>query len=323
MRYRKLGRTGMEISELGFGAWGIGQFMWIGADDATSLEALKAARDAGVNFYDTALAYGEGHSERLLARAFGSSAEVFLATKVPPKNLIWPARPDSTLAEVFPREHVLASLNTSLANLGRERVDLFQFHVWNDRWADEPEWRRTVEEIKAGGKARAIGISINDHQPSNSLRALSTGLVDVVQVIYNIFDQSPEDELFPACRRQCVGVIARVPFDEGSLTGHIRPETQFPEGDWRNLYFAGGRKREVWERVQHICADLGIKLEELPALALRFCISPPEVSTVIPGIRTPAHARANAEAVAAGALTPATLAQLRPHRWVRNYYPEH
>lgn len=321
MRYRKLGHTGMEVSELGYGAWGIGRFMWVGADDEASLAALKAARDAGVNFFDTALAYGEGHSEQLLARAFGRSSEVLIASKVPPKNLLWPAPDDARLAEVFPREHVLSSLETSLRNLGRERVDLYQFHVWNDRWADEPEWRQTVEEIKSSGKARAIGISINDHQPANSLRALATGLVDVVQVIYNIFDQSPEDELFPACRQRCIGVIARVPFDEGSLTGHIRPETQFPEGDWRNVYFAGERKREVWERVEHIRSDLGLKLEELPALALRFCVSAPEVSTVIPGMRTAAHVRANADAITSGGLTASALAQLRPQRWVRNYYP--
>ncbi len=323
MRYRKLGRTGMEVSELGYGAWGIGQFMWVGADDETSLASLQAARAAGVNFFDTALAYGEGHSEQLIARAFGRSLEVIVATKVPPKNLIWPAQPGSSLAEVFPREHVFGSLETSLRNLGRERVDLFQFHVWNDDWADAPEWRRMVEEMKASGKVRAIGISINDHQPANSLRALATGLVDVVQVIYNIFDQSPEDELFPACRRHNVGVIARVPFDEGSLTGHIRPDTKFPEGDWRNEYFAGNRKREVWDRVEQICADLGIQPSELPALALRFCISMPDVSTVIPGMRTLAHVRSNAAAVEEGPLVASALAKLRPHRWVRNYYAEH
>ncbi len=321
MRYRSLGCTGLQVSEIGYGAWGIGARQWIGAEDAQSLAALHAARDAGVNFFDTALAYGEGHSERLLARAFGASPEVIIASKVPPKNLIWPARPQSTLAEVFPRAHVLACLENSLRNLGRERLDLFQFHVWNDAWADDPEWLATVDEIKAAGKVRCIGISINDHQPANSLRALASGRIQVVQVIYNLFDQSPDDELFPVCAARSIGVIARVPFDEGSLTGQIRPDTSFPAEDWRHLYFAGDRKRQVWERVQHLCRDLGIRPEDLPAIALRFCLSSPVVSTVIPGMRSPRHVQANAGASDEGPLTPAALAIAHAHRWVRNFYP--
>lgn len=321
MHYRTLGRTGLKVSEIGFGSWGISGRQWIGAEDAGSLRALHAARDAGVTFFDTALAYGDGHSEQLLAKAFGRSREVVIASKVPPKNLLWPAAPDSRLEEVFPRDYVLECLETSYRNLGRE-IDLYQFHVWNDTWTDLPEWRQSVEVIRRSGRARFIGISINDHQPNNALHALDTGLVDVVQVIYNIFDQSPEDELFPYCQEHHIGVIARVPFDEGALTGRVRPETKFPAEDFRNQYFSGQRKEQVWDRVNKITRSLGIGIEQMPETALRFCLSSPAVSTVIPGMRTPAHAQANAAASTRGALAPAQLAELRPYRWEKNFYAE-
>ncbi|MGE5725105.1 MAG: aldo/keto reductase [Acidobacteriota bacterium] len=320
MKYRQLGRTGLKVSEIGYGAWGIGQSEWMGADDEVSLNSLKAARDAGVNFFDTALAYGMGHSEQLLGRAFGKSNEVIIASKVPPKNFIWPAQAGVSLREVFPKEYVLSSLDRSLTNLAREAVDLYQFHVWNDEWVGNEEWLSTVREIRSSGKARFLGISINDHQPANSLKVLATGLIDSVQVIYNIFDQSPEDELLPYCHKHHIGVLARVPFDEGSLTGKIRPDTTFPQGDFRHQYFGGNRKQQVWERVQRLTRDAAIPLDELPQFALRFCLSQPAVSTVIPGMRTPAHVASNAAASDAGPLSPAVLAKVRPHRWVRNFY---
>lgn len=322
MKYRELGRTRIKVSEIGFGAWGIGKGLWVGADDKQSLSTLKAARDAGINFFDTALAYGDGHSESLLARAFGRSSDVVIASKVPPRNQVWPARNGTPLRNVFPREYVLKSLDQSLANLQRDAVDLYQFHVWNDEWAHQEEWLKTVKEMRDSGKVRAIGLSINDHQPANALEALASGLIDSVQVIYNIFDQSPEDQLFPYCRQNGIGVIARVPFDEGSLTGNIRPDTTFPRNDFRNVYFKGNRKQEVWARVQKILADLQIAVEELPSVALRFCITDLAVSTVIPGMRSPERVQANVTASDAGLLPQSTIEKLRPHRWVRNYYPE-
>lgn len=322
MKYRKLGRTGMQVSEIGFGAWGIGKSEWMGADDDTSLSTLKAARDSGINFFDTALAYGDGHSEQLLARAFGKSSDVVIASKVPPLNEVWPARNGTPLRKVFPREYVLKSLDRSLANLQRERIDVYQFHVWLDEWADQEEWLNTVHDLRGSGKVRAVGLSINDHQPANSLKALATELIDTVQVIYNIFDQSPEDQLFPYCRKNNIGVIARVPFDEGSLTGNIRPDTTFARNDFRNFYFKGNRRQEVWERVSKILADTKTSIADLPTLALRFCISDPAVSSVIPGMRSPERVRANVAASDAGPLPQAMIEKLRKHRWVRNYYPE-
>jgi aryl-alcohol dehydrogenase-like predicted oxidoreductase len=320
MKYRKLGRTGLRISEVSFGAWGIGRTSWIGADDQTSRRALAAARDAGINFFDSALAYGNGHSEQLLAQSFGKADDIVIASKVPPKNHLWPAREGTTLHDVFPKEHVLECLRTTLTNLRRESIDLYQFHVWSDQWADDSEWLETVEEVRRSGQARFIGISINDHQPGNALKALETGAVDTVQVIYNVFDQSPEDELFPYCSLHDIGVIARVPFDEGSLAGAIHPDVTFPAGDFRNAYFGGSRKMEVWDHVQRLMSDAGITLEQLPDLALRFCLSQEAVNTVIPGMRNPSHVVRNTAASDHGALPEELRSRLRQHRWLRNFY---
>jgi aryl-alcohol dehydrogenase-like predicted oxidoreductase len=325
MNYRRLGRTGLEISEIGFGAWGIGQTSWIGAQDQDSIRALMTARDAGINFFDTALAYGRGHSEQLLAQVFGKSRELVIASKVPPKNGLWPAPSGVPLREAYPKSHVLECLQKTLTNLLRETVDLYQFHVWSDEWAHESEWVSTVQEIKRSGMVRFVGISINDHQPENVLQALETGLVDSVQVIYNIFDQSPEGRLFPYCQSQDIGVIARVPFDEGALTGAVHPGAAFPPNDFRNYYFGGKRKQQVWERIQQLVADAGIGVDQLPDLALRFCISNTAVSTVIPGMRTPAHVLRNVTASDRGTLSEEIIARLHKHRWVRNFYapPRH
>lgn len=320
MKYRRLGRTGLQVSEIGFGGWGIGGTSWIGADDATSVGALIAARDAGVNFFDSALAYGRGHSEQLLAKTFGKGEDIIIASKVPPKNHRWPAPSGIPLRDAYPKDYVLECLDLTLKNLGGRTVDLYQFHVWSDDWAQDPELHATIDEIRCSGRARFIGISINDHEPTNVLKALATGLIDTVQVIYNIFDQSPEDALFPYCQKHDIGVIARVPFDEGSLTGAIRPQVEFPEGDFRNFYFGGERKQQVWERVQRLAADMNISLDELPELALRFCLSHPAISTVIPGMRTSAHVQANVRASQHPGW-PAEVRQcLRKHRWVRNFY---
>jgi len=320
MRYRAFGKTGLKVSEIGYGAWGIGKALWVGAEDEESLRSLRAAHDAGVNFYDTALVYGDGHSERLIARCFGQSSDVIIASKVPPKDYVWAQKPGARHGAVFPRKHVLECLDQSLKNLGRESVDIYQFHTWLDDWASEAGWQEAVREMKSSGKTKFVGISIQNHQPTNVLKALDTGLIDSVQVIYNIFDQSPEDELFPYCQKNGIGVIVRVPYDEGSLTGGVRPDTKFPKGDFRNSYFSGGRKLEAWKRVLALVNDLGISIDEMPEIALRFCLSHPAVSTVIPGMRSTGHVAANTAASDAGPLPEETLRKLREHRWVRSFY---
>jgi aryl-alcohol dehydrogenase-like predicted oxidoreductase len=320
MRYRRFGKSGIEVSEVGYGAWGIGKSMWIGADDEESLRSLRTAHDAGVNFFDTALVYGDGHSEQLIARAFGKSKDIIIASKVPPMDRVWAVQSGAPLRNTFSKEYVFSCLDQSLKYLDREQIDIYQFHTWHDDWAHHPEWHETVRDLKSSGKVRLVGISIQNHQPANVLKALGTGLVDSVQVIYNIFDQSPEDQLFPYCEKHGIGVIVRVPFDEGALSGQITPETTFPEGDFRHSYFGGNRKREVADAVQAILRDTGISRDELPSLALRFCLSQSAVSTVIPGMRGVRHVMANVAASDAGPLLPETLQKLRAHRWVRNFW---
>jgi aryl-alcohol dehydrogenase-like predicted oxidoreductase len=321
MHRRPLGATGLDVSEIGYGAWGIGQSSWIGARDDESLQALERAIELGVNFIDTALAYGDGHSERLVGQVVRRRPEqVHVATKVPPFNREWPAPPGIHADQAFPGGHIRACTERSLSNLGFDTLDVQQLHVWSDEWVGQGDWLETVETLKAEGKIRAFGVSINDHQPSNALRLIETGVVDTVQVIYNVFDQSPEDELFAACAEHRVGVIVRVPFDEGGLTGSIDAGTEFPDGDFRARYFRGDRKREVAERAQAIADDLGRPLEDLPEIALRFILSRPEVSTVIPGMRSVRNVERNVAAGDGEGLPPDAAERLRAHRWVRNFY---
>jgi aryl-alcohol dehydrogenase-like predicted oxidoreductase len=320
IKLRQLGRTEWMVSEIGFGAWGVGGALWGDRNDASSLEALSKAFDQGINFVDTALIYGRGHSESLVGQALkGRNEKVLVATKVPPKNMLLPAQPGIRLRKVFPFRHVKKCTDESLRNLQRDVIDLQQFHVWNPEWVEEDDWRESVEWLKRTGKARFVGISVNDHQPASVLSVLKTGLIDCVQVIYNIFDPSPADELFPFCQQMNIGVIVRVPFDEGGLAGAVTPDMTFPPNDMRSLYFAGDRKKDVWERVQSIIRDLGDQ-EPLPHTALRFCLSHPAVSTVIPGMRKVAHVEDNLVAAAAGPLSADRLAILSRHRWKRNFY---
>ncbi len=319
MRYRKLGRTNFEISEIGYGAWGIGGIQWLGGTDDESVAALRAAFECGINFIDTALAYGRGHSEQLVGRVVREAAmPVRIATKVPPKNEIWPARPEMPIGDTFPYDHIVRCTETSLRNLGLETIDLQQLHVWTDAWVERDEWRRAAEDLKRSGKIRAFGISLSEHDPDSGLAACRTGLIDAVQVIYNIFDQTPERNLFPLCRELNIGVLARVPLDEGGLTGRITMETEFAPGEFRAEYFRGDRKRQVVEHVEALQRDLGTA--NLPETALRFCLSHPAVSTVIPGMRNVRNVRANCAVPDLGPLDPATLEMLKRHAWDRNFY---
>src|SRR6187431_3527692 len=256
MRSRSFGRLGWPVSEIGYGLWGMGG--WSGSDDAESVAALERSVELGCTFFDTALAYGNGKSEQLLAQVLARhrGKPLRVATKVPPKNLRWPALPAYALDEVFPADHIRASTETSLKNLGLSSVDLQQLHVWTDAWADDDRWKRAVDDLKSEGLIRGFGISINRWEPDSVLKAISTGVVDSVQVVYNIFDQSPEDELFPKCRELGVAVIARVPFDEGSLAGALERGMTWPEGDWRNLYFTPEKLDETLDRIEAVRDDL-------------------------------------------------------------------
>ncbi len=321
MNTRTLGRTGIEVSEVGYGAWGIGGSQWLGAKDDESLDALRRAIELGLTFIDTALAYGRGHSEKLVGQVVREQDHhIVVASKVPPKNRMWPAPRGADVSEAFPGEWVRRCTERSLSNLGLDVIDVQQFHVWQDEWTGEGDWLATVQALKEEGKIRAFGVSINDHEPANAIRLIETGAVDTVQVIYNVFDQTPEDELFAACQEHGVGVIVRVPFDEGALTGAIGPETTFPEGDFRNGYFGGDRRRQVDEHVRALLEDLGIERDQLAEVALRFVLSHRAVSTVIPGMRSVRNAERNV-AVGDGRGLPAEVVEkLHAHRWDRNFY---
>ena len=319
MRYRPLGRTGIEVSEIGYGAWGIGGKQWLGGADEESLCALHRAIELGLNFIDTALAYGDGHSEKLVGDVVrASKVRVYIATKVPPKNRLWPARPGIAIGDVFPYDYIVSCTEESLRNLGTERIDLQQLHVWNPEWLANDDWRRAFEDLKKSGKVRFVGMSISDHLPDTALDLVKSGLIDTIQVIYNVFDQSPEASLLPLAQQHQVGILARVPLDEGGLTGSIAEDTVFEKGDFRAWYFRGDRKREVVQHVAALRADLGDA--SLAQTALRFCLTHPAVSTVIPGMRRVSSVESNIAASDAGPLDAETLNKLKYHAWPRNFY---
>jgi aryl-alcohol dehydrogenase-like predicted oxidoreductase len=321
MRYRRLGTTESQISEIGFGAWGIGGKQWQGNRDDESLKALERSFELGVTLIDTALAYGDGHSERLVGQAVHRSIHrLFEATKIPPMNRIWPVPPGTPIEQVFPYDYIIRCTEESLKNLRSEQIYLQQFHTWTDQWTPTEEWRRAIEDLRKSGKVRFFGISIPAHDPDSALEAVKTGLVHAVQVIYNIFDQSAEKNLFPLCLEKKVGVLARVPLDEGGLTGSITEETRFEPGDFRESYFRGDRKRELVEHVNALKRDLEGVPGSLAEIALRFCLSHPAVSTVIPGMRRVATVESSCRVSDAGPLDRKTLAILKHHAWNRNFY---
>ena len=320
MNYRRFGKTGWQVSEIGYGMWGMGG--WSGSDDAESAAALQHAVAMGCNFFDTAWGYGKGHSEKLLGSLVRANQgrKLYTATKIPPKNSIWPSRREFSLDDCFPPDHVYEYVHRSLKNLGLDSVDLIQFHVWEDSWLEDDRLRRTLADLRRQGLVNAVGISINRWEPWNGVRAVRSGLIDAVQVIYNIFDQNPEDELFPACQEMDVAVIARVPFDEGSLTGTLTPGSTWPKGDWRNTYFVPENLNNTLERVERL-KPLLPPGTSLPEMALRFILNHPAVSTVIPGMRKISHVEANIACSELGPLPDDLRSRLLPHRWDRTPTP--
>ncbi|MGB6151666.1 MAG: aldo/keto reductase [Pricia sp.] len=316
MQYRRFGRTDWAVSEIGYGMWGMAG--WTQSDDEQSAKSLDLAVENGVNFFDTAWGYGEGHSEELLGELVRRHPDkkLYTASKIPPKNFEWPAKPEYTFEESYPTNHIIEYTEKTLKNLGMERIDLMQFHTWDDGWSHREEWQRAIEDLKNAGKIAAMGISVNRWEPENGIKALNTGLLDAVQVIYNIFDQNPEDKLFPLCEEKDIAVIARVPFDEGTLTGKITKETTFPEGDWRGTYFV---PENLNSSVEHADALRPLVPEgmTMAEMALRFIAMNKTVGTMIPGMRKAPHVKANT-ATSDGNGLPETLYQeLKKHRWDR------
>ncbi|MDP4223785.1 MAG: aldo/keto reductase [Bacteroidota bacterium] len=316
MKYRTFGKTGWKVSDIGYGMWGMGG--WTGSDDDESMQSLQLAADIGCNFFDTAWGYGDGHSEGLLGRLVRANKrkKLYTATKIPPKNFRWPARPEFSLDDCFPPGHIEEYVEKSLKNAGLDSFDLMQFHTWEDRWLEDERGISKMLDLKKQGLFHAIGISLNRWEPWNGVKAVKSGLADAVQVIYNIFDQNPMDELFPACREMNVAVIARVPFDEGSLTGTLTKDSKWPYGDWRNTYFV---PENLISSVEHADAlkPLVPKGMTMPEMALRFILGEPTVSTIIPGMRKPKHVRTNLAASDAGLLSSSLMKELGKHRWDR------
>lgn len=316
MRYRRFGRTGWNVSEVGYGMWGMAG--WTGSDDAESIASLDRAVALGCNFFDTAWAYGDGHSEELLGRLLKRhpDARLYTATKIPPKNRKWPARPQYTLDEVYPPDYIREYTEKSLRNIDVPSLDLQQFHVWSDTWASDDRWQKAASSLKEEGLVGAIGISINRWQPTNVLRALETGLIDAVQVVYNLLDQNPEDELFPYCRENDIAIIARVPFDEGSLTGTLTAKSTWPAGDFRNIYFREENLTPTLERIERLRPAVPPDMT-MPELALRHILESPDVSTVIPGMRKLKHVEENVAVSDGRRLSAAVMTELKKHRWDR------
>ncbi|QJW91032.1 aldo/keto reductase [Spirosoma taeanense] len=316
MNYRTFGRTGWKISEIGYGMWGLAG--WTGSDKEEVLRALQRSVELGCNFFDTAWAYGDGVSEEILGQLLKQNPDkkLYAATKIPPKNRKWPSKPDFSIDDVFPADYIVEYTEKSLKNLGVETIDLQQFHVWEDGWAEREEWQRAIEQLTEQGKVTAWGVSVNRWEPTNCLNTLRTGKIDAVQVIYNIFDQNPEDELFPLCREQNIGVIARVPFDEGTLTGTFTKETTFPDNDWRSTYFV---PENLNSSVEHANAlkPLVPQGMTMPEMALRFILSNPDVHTTIPGMRQIRNVEANTAVSDGRGLLPELLQELKGHRWDR------
>jgi aryl-alcohol dehydrogenase-like predicted oxidoreductase len=325
MRYRQFGRVGWQVSEIGYGMWGMAG--WSGSDDQESLESLQAAVELGCTFFDTAHAYGEGHSEKLLGQTVRANRDkrLYTATKLPPKNRQWPAPSDSALQENYPLDHVEEFVYRSLQSADLESFDLIQFHTWEDNWLRDDRWLYKLDDLRSQQLIKAIGISLNRWEPWNGVRAVETGQIDSVQVVYNIFDQNPEDELFPACEAKGTAVIARVPFDEGTLTGTLTKESRWPEDDWRNTYFAAENLNASVDRAEELKKLLrdwnrehkGEPEITMPELALRFILSSATVSTIIPGMRKLSHVKANIAASDAGPLPRELYQKLKAHRWVR------
>jgi aryl-alcohol dehydrogenase-like predicted oxidoreductase len=316
MKYRKLGRTNWKVSEIGYGMWGMGG--WTGSNDEESMRSLQHAVDLGCNFFDTAWGYGEGKSESLLGELVRANKDkkIYTATKIPPKNFCWPSKREYSLGVSYPPDHIQEYVEKSLQNAGLDSFDLMQLHTWEDLWLKDESWVQKMLDLKAQGLFHAIGISMNRWEPWNGVKAVKSGIIDSVQLIYNIFDQNPKDELFPACREQNVGVIARVPFDEGSLTGLLTKETSWPKGDWRNSYFV---PENLIPSVEHADALKPLLPQgmTMPEMALRFILGEPTVSTIIPGMRKLSHAKMNIDCSDAGPLAPELMKKLEKHRWDR------
>jgi|CZKI01.1.fsa_nt_gi aryl-alcohol dehydrogenase-like predicted oxidoreductase len=320
MNFRKLGRTHLKVSEIGFGGWAIGGG-WGPQSDADSAAALNRALDLGVNFIDTAAGYGDGRSERIIAGVLkGRRESVVVATKTPPTPGPWPPSPYCVACERYPERYLRENIEQRLRNLGTDRIDILQLHTWTRAWNRNPEPFAVLRKLKEEGKVRFVGVSTPEHDQNSAIGLMRDGWVDVVQVIYNIFEQEPAAELLPAAAETDVGIIVRVVFDEGSLTGKWTGDTSFPEGDFRRSYFEGDRLGRAVARAARVGEAIRGSGYTLPQAAIRFALAHPAVGTVIPGMRNPSQAEANCAASDLPAMAEDLQRRLRAHNWLRGFW---
>ncbi len=326
MKYRKFGKLNWQISEIGFGAWAIGGDMWGPQSDDESVKALHKAIDLGVNFIDTAQGYGKGHSEEIIGKVLKErKEEIYVATKVPPKpGSTWPPPDNQDPNESFPAEYIIAECEKSLKRLQRDFVDIYQFHTWAPAFNTYDEWFEAMSRLKEQGKIRAVGVSVPDTTPDSIIASLVNGRVDAVQVIYNLFEQYPQFNLFPVAEKTGTGIIVRVPFDEGALTGKFNAETTFPDGDVRRHYFRGNNLKTVVKKVKEIEEFKNSKHQDwaMPEFALRFVLSHSAVSTVIPGIRNIKQAELNTAVSDGILLSKNELDELKKFYWRKDFWHE-
>ena len=333
MLYRTLGKTGLKVSEVGMGTWQLAGKLWgwDAPDESESLRALFKYVELGGNFIDTAYVYGRGDevggsgnhtSEELIGKFLkvsGNTGKIIIASKIPPKNLFWPAHAGIPISEVFPDAYIEKMVDKSLKSLGLNSIDLMQFHVWHDDFVKNDGWKKTIRKITQKGKVKYWGISINDYQPGNCLKTLDTGLISSVQFIFNIFHQKPTEKLLPYAVKNNVGLIARVPLDEGGLTGKLTLDTKFTD-EMRSRYFSPDRLKEFIPRIQKLEALLGKEAKSLSELALRYLLSWGAVSTVIPGTRKVKYVEANTSISDGHKLSLELMSELKNHVWERNFY---
>lgn len=333
MKYRRLGKTNLQVSEIGMGTWQIADDPeWgKGQSENESFRLLQRFIDLGGNLIDTAWVYGwsedkpDKHlSEELIGRFLTQTKQrnkVILTTKIPPINQLWPAPKGSTTETTFPKHHILRCVDDSLRGLQTDYIDLMLFHVWRDEFNNEDEWKEVCQSLTKQGKIRFWGLSPNYYEPNGCLKTLESGVISVVQCIFHIFHQRPIAELFPTANRLNIGIVACAPLDEGGLTGNITLDTKFEEGDFRAQYFAGERLKKLVERTSKLTELLGGEAVTLPELALRYILSFNQISAVIPGMRKLKNIMANIALSDGRKLSPSLLNELKQHSWERNFYP--
>lgn len=334
MKYRTLGKTGLQVSEVGMGTWQLAgkPWGWDEPDEEESLRALYKFVELGGNFIDTAWVYGRVDelgdkkgkhcSEELIGKFIkesGNREKLIIASKIPGKNRKWPALKGIPISEVFPKGYIEEYVDSSLKSLEIETIDIMQFHVWQDYFVESDDWKEEIRTITKKGKVKHWGISINDYQPNNCFKTLDTGLISTIQFIFNIFHQKPTEKLLPYAKSNNIGLICRVPLDEGGLSGNLTLDSVFTD-DMRSKYFSKERLQEFIPRIQKLENLLGDEAKTLPELALRYLLSFEEVSTVIPGMRKVKNVETNTKVSDGVRLSNNLMQELKKHVWERNFY---